>query len=395
MKKHARDEASRAESRLPLPPDDISAVSARVREQVKAAGFDRVGFAKAGVAPGSERLRTWLARGYAGEMDYLARTLERRIDPGVIVPDIRSVIVVALHYPAGLDAPPQVSSPPEAGSEPEPEPEPEPELEPEPDTERGRLAAYALGTDYHRLIEKRLKAVCQDLRRDFRATFRYYVDTGPVLERDWAQQAGIGWIGKNTCAIDAVSGSYFFLATILTTVELTPDPPAANHCGSCRLCLDACPTDAFAGPYELDARRCISYLTIEHRGELPAELENDLGEWIFGCDICQEVCPYNRDARHEPESFDPELTPRAENQWPDLARLAELDEDEFRDRFSRSAVRRARWEGFLRNVLVALGNTRTHVAHGILRRLRNREPFRSSAVLRATLERAARKTPSR
>jgi epoxyqueuosine reductase len=241
-------------------------------------------------------------------------------------------------------------------------------------------------------METRLRRASMALQGAFPARYRYYVDTGPILERDWAEQAGIGWIGKNTCSIDPERGSYFFLGEILTTLALDPDLPAANHCGACRSCLDACPTGALVNPYELDARLCISYLTIEHRGAVPEALEPSSGNLVFGCDICQEVCPFNRpdgggnDGR--PARAEPELAPRRESISPSLESLAALDEEGFRRRFPRSAVRRAKFEGFLRNVIVALGNSRSRESAEILARLSKREDVSESQVLSTTLERA-------
>ena len=198
-------------------------------------GFDRVGFASAGRTPGADEFRTWLEHGYAGNMDYLARNARRRRDVQEVLEGTRSVIVTAMHYGEGGSA--GIAN---------------------PSSDRAEIAAYARGTDYHRVIEKRLKNCCRLLKERFGGEYRYYVDTGPVLEKAWAEKAGIGWIGKNTCSIDADNGSYFFLGVILTTHKLESDPPAVDHCGSFTLCLEACPTAAFPPPYVLDARRCIS-----------------------------------------------------------------------------------------------------------------------------------------
>ena len=228
------------------------------RRIVLAAGFDRVGFARAGTAPSAARLRAWVERGFAGGMEYMTRALGRRSDPTQVLEGARTVIVAAAHYREPGE-PPQA---PEAG--------------------RARIASYAQGTDYHRVIEARLRAACTRLAERFSCRSRWYVDTGPVLERDWAQAAGVGWIGKNTCSIDPERGSFFFLAVILTTLELEPDEPSVDHCGTCRACIDACPTGAIVAPHELDARRCISYLTIEHRGVLPEELEEPIADMGSG-----------------------------------------------------------------------------------------------------------------
>ena len=329
-----------------------------VRRAVLEAGFDGVGFARAGRARGADRLREWVERGHAGSMDWIARSLARREDPRLVLEGARTVIVAALHH-----APPA----PAAGDL------------------VGRIAAYARGRDYHDVLERRLRAACEALRRIEPARHRYYVDTGPVLERDWAREAGIGWIGKNACVIDAARGSWFFLGVILTTLELEPDLPATDACGSCTLCLEACPTGALVAPGELDARRCISYLTIEHDGPIRQDLEEQMGNLVFGCDICQEVCPYNRPG--VPEG-DPDLAPRPENTAPSLEDLLSLHPESFRARFPGSAVRRAKHRGLLRNVLVALGNSRSPAAARILLGARAREDVAQDPVLAATAERA-------
>ena len=261
-----------------------------IRARILAAGFDRVGFATAAKAPGAPHFRDWLQRGFAGEMHWLERNIERRVDPRNVLEGTRTVISVALHYAPPTPSPAEIQS--------------------EGDPPRGQISSYAQGTDYHRVIEKRIKAVCRELADLEPARYRWYVDTGPVLERDWAQAAGIGWIGKNTCSIHPEHGSYFFLGTILTTLDIEPDGVATNHCGTCRLCLDSCPTDAFAGPYQLDARRCISYLTIEHRGPYEESLEEQVGDWVFGCDICQAVCPFNSGERGRSQHSGGDRTPR-------------------------------------------------------------------------------------
>ena len=348
----------------------------RLRERFLAAGFHRVGFARAGAvdgddaqaeAPGAVRFREWIRRGYHGGMEYLAAGAERRSFPGLVLPGVRSVIVAALRYrqPSAYG----VAS---------------------PRADRGEISTYARGTDYHRVLESRLKRLCETLREEHPAGgFRYTVDTGPVLEKAWAERAGVGWIGKNTCSIDEETGSFFFLGVILSRLELPEDPPAVDHCGSCRLCIDACPTEAIVEPYVLDARRCISYLTIELRGAMPPDLEPAVGNLVFGCDICQEVCPWNRP--EEPPEADPELAPRPENAFPPLEELAGLSAAAFRERFPRSAVRRAKHRGFLRNVLVALGNSGEPRFLELLDRLSDHDDVRADPDLRKTLERARRR----
>jgi epoxyqueuosine reductase len=350
-----------------------------VRAAATAAGFDRAGFARAGPAPHAAELREWLARGFASSMSWLERAPERRADPREVLPGARTVIVLAVHY----GEPGEEDRSCRSGAEAE------------------RLAAcggaeisrYARGADYHRVLEGRLKAFCAALRALFPGdTFRYYVDTGPVLERDWAQAAGIGWIGKNACAIDPSRGSYFFLAEVLATAEIEPDPPAVDRCGTCSLCLESCPTGAIVSPRVVDARRCISTLTIEERGPIAPELRPGLGGLVFGCDICQEVCPFNRTDRLR---GDPELSPRPENRRPSLESLAALDAEAFARRFPRSAVRRARLAGLLRSVATAAGNGAAAGGAGlraVLERLAGREDVRADPVLAEAVESALRRS---
>ncbi|MBN1443818.1 MAG: tRNA epoxyqueuosine(34) reductase QueG, partial [Planctomycetes bacterium] len=336
-----------------------------IRERILREGFDRVGFARAGRAPGADLFEEWLRRGHHASMEYLARNRRRRVDPREVLPGARTVIVAALDYRAassyGIAA---------------------------PRADRGEISCYARGEDYHRIIEPRLRRACRWIREEHAAGARWYADTGPVLEKSWAQEAGVGWIGKNTCSIDPERGSFFFLGAILTTLELPPDPPARDRCGECRLCIDACPTGAIIEPRVLDARRCISYLTIEHRGEIPPELEERIGQLVFGCDICQEVCPWNRPDR---QARDPETAPREENVFPPLADLAALDREGFARRFARSAVKRARFEGLLRSAIIAAGNSGRRDFLKLLDRLGDRVDVREDPALRATLERARKR----
>jgi len=333
-------------------------------------GFDRVGFAAAGIAPHAERFRSWLAEGLHGGMEYLARNAAKRMDPTLAVPGVRTVIALALHYAEegaeGISARSLDEARAVAASG------------------RGEISRYAQGTDYHRVLEERLVRLCAALAGRFpEHRHRYYVDTGPVIERAWAENAGIGWIGKNACAIDPARGSYFFIGVVLTTIEVPADEPAADHCGTCRLCIDACPTEAIVAPYRIDARRCISYLNIEHRGSIPPELREPMGGLVFGCDICQEVCPYNRPDRL---GGDPALAPRAENRRPPLEELASLTRETFTQRFPRSAVKRAKAAGLVRNAIVAIGNGGRSELIPLLRDLSVRKDFGSDPVLAETLQ---------
>lgn len=343
------------DSRSPLPVTERE----RLRRRLLDCGFDRVGFAGADRAPDAGRLRRWVERGFAADMQYMKRNLDRREDPRGLLPGARTVIVLAVHHPG-----------------------PEAEALPEGPTGRACIAAYARGRDYHRILERRLRTACSVLEAEFPARYRWYVDTGPVLERSWAARAGVGWIGKNTCAIDPRAGSYFFLGVIVTTLGVPADSPATDHCGTCTRCIDACPTDAIVDAFQLDSRRCISYLTIENRGLIPQEHAAHFGNLVFGCDICQEVCPYNRRATRP---ADPELAPREANLAPRLADLAGLTEARFRERFQASPVLRARYRGFLRNVLVALGNDPDREAEDALRALEGRPEVQQDPTLRETL----------
>ena len=309
------------------------ALAGQIREEARRLGFDAVGFARAEEHPHAARLREWLARGRHGGMAWMARAPERRADPRVVLPGALTVVSVAASYYRG-------DQPAETGGAGGPL--------------RGRVARYAWGRDYHRRLRRRLLALGAALRAHAPgARWLAYVDTGPVLDRGWAERAGLGWIGKNTNLIVERGGSWYFLGEILTDAEIAPGAPARNRCGRCERCIPACPTGAIVAPYQLDARRCISYLTIEHRGPIPVELRPLIGTRIFGCDDCQEVCPWNRFAV---PSQHPDAAERADQQAPDLLPLLGLDEAAFRARFQGTALLRARRSGFARNVAVALGN---------------------------------------
>ena len=306
-----------------------------VKSEARAAGFDLCGIATAApFALEGRALAEWVAQGYHGEMTYMARNAPRSPAPAAVVPDVRSLVVVAIYY--GDAAPGGADDAPSTGP-------------------RGRISRYAHGEDYHRVMEPRLRRLAEFLRERGARVARYYVDTGPVIDRAAARRAGIGWFGKNTMIItQRAYGSWVFLGEILTDLEIAPDAEAEGDCGRCRICLDACPTGAIVAPYTVDARRCISYLTIEHRGAIPRDLRPQIGDHIFGCDICQAVCPHNvRTAatRH------PELAPRPETgPRPDLIPLLNITEAEFRRRFRGSPVKRTKRRGLRRNVAVALGN---------------------------------------
>ena len=337
-----------------------SADTAWIVEQAKSIGFNLCGVVRAEKFPELEHTEEWLARGYAGEMKYLHDP--RRTDPQKSMSGVRGIIVCLLNYetaePLTTDSRVQAD-----------------DLEP-----RGWISRYAWGEDYHDVLRDKLDALNVHLHKHFPEPFeaRSYVDTGPIQERILAKHAGLGWLGKNTLLLNSELGSYFFLGVILTTLDLEPslgvnELPPPDLCGNCRQCLDACPTQAFAEPYVLDARKCISYLTIELRGAIPMECREDMGNHVFGCDICQDVCPWNRRAPVSSlPQFQPRVLPSAEKNasrnspamvedslyLPRIERLLELSEAEFQELFRGSAVRRAKWRGLLRNACIAAGNSR-------------------------------------
>lgn len=300
----------------------------------KASGlFDLVGVSPAGPYPENQFYKQWLAKGYAGEMKYMERDPEKRENLKSFIPQARSVISCGLNYNTDY---PYSTSESEAG--------------------RGWIARYAWGEDYHDVVHKRLLVLADHIRSlsSGEAECRLYVDTGPVLERNYAKYAGIGWVGKNTCLINQEIGSWIFTGEIITSLTLEYDSPAPERCGTCTRCIDDCPTDALRAPYELDSRLCISYLTIELRGKIPGALREGIGNNIFGCDICQDVCPWNRRAD---TTDDPPFQPRDGLYNPELSELAGLDVDQFRALFKGSPVKRAKRKGILRNVMIAMGNS--------------------------------------
>jgi epoxyqueuosine reductase len=305
---------------------DLAALT--LSESVKALalelGFDRVAIGPPAPAHG-EALRRWVEAGHAGTMGYLERRIEDRLDPARVLPGVRAAVCVALNYYQGEPA--------------------DPSWRP--------VARYAWGRDYQGVIGPRLDRLGAHLAAAAGARSRGYVDTGPLLERDLAARAGLGWVGKNTMLLHPDLGSWFFIGVLLTTADLAMDAPLPDRCGTCRACLDACPTEAFVAPYVLDSRRCVSYLTIEHRGEIGPDLQPGMAGWQFGCDACQTVCPWNRKA---PESRHGEF--RSEAPYPGAEALAEMADDEVRAVFRGSAVLRAKPAGLRRNALIYLQNIR-------------------------------------
>jgi epoxyqueuosine reductase len=359
-----------------------------VEARAKGLGFDLCGVVSAGKFPELEHTAEWLARGFAGEMKYLSDPRRRAADDAF--PGVRSVIVCALNYSTSLPRSTDVTHLPE-------------DAEP-----RGWISRYAWGDDYHELLQEKLSELTAALSERFDEPFeaRVYADTGPLQERIFAKYAGLGWLGKNTLLLNQRLGSWIFLGAILTTLDLAPTLedgvlPPPDLCGSCRRCIDACPTQAFVEPYVMDARRCISYLTIELRGAIPGEFRQPIGRHVFGCDICQDVCPWNRRLpanSHEeflPRTFpavletvplrdreteniellsgsgQPETSESPEESLllPRLERLAAMDETEFRHVFRGSAIKRTKWRGLVRNACIALGNSKLHRGTSVHQRI--------------------------
>jgi epoxyqueuosine reductase len=298
----------------------------------KTLGFDICRVAKCEAPLHAGEFETWLGNGHAGDMTWLERNKERRVDPQLVLPGARSMIVLAMNYFPGAD-----------------------DNESEDASSFPRIARYALGDDYHDVIEKKLHVLDEFLRGQG-GVQKCYVDTGPVLERDFAAMAGVGWHGKSTMLINRELGTWFFLAEILTTLEFDEDPPEPDRCGSCTRCIDACPTAAITAPYQLDARRCVSYLTIELKGSIPLEFRPLIGDRIYGCDDCLSACPWNRFARKASETA---FAMRESVAQMGLRDFLDLTDEQFRLLFRKSPIKRIKRRGFLRNVCVALGNTGT------------------------------------
>ena len=304
-----------------------------IRAEATRLGFDAIGFAPARLGPEiRERLQAFLADGMHGGMGWMEARADQRADPRALWPEARSVIALGLSYAPEADP-----------------------LESLAWQDRATISVYARNRDYHDVVKKRLKALARWIVAQYAdAGVKVFVDTAPVMEKPLAQQAGLGWQGKHTNLVSRAHGSWIFLGEIYTTLDLSPDVPEIDHCGSCTRCLDICPTKAFPSPYRLDARRCISYLTIEHHGPIPDEFRKPMGNRIYGCDDCLAVCPWNKfAAAHE----EPAFAPRAELTAPKLADLVALDDAAFRALFSGSPIKRIGRNRFIRNVLIAIGNS--------------------------------------
>jgi len=309
----------------PTPRDHIAGVA-------QAAGFDIVKFTTPdGLDPNARHFRQFLDLGRHGDMAWMQEKADRRSAPRSLWPEVNSVILLGMNYAPDHDP-----------------------LENLTLTDRGNISVYAQGKDYHDVVKKKLKQVARDLYRRFDAEVKVFVDTAPVMEKPLAAKAGLGWQGKHTNLVSRDYGSWLFLGSIFTTLEIAPDAPESDHCGSCRKCLDICPTAAFPAPNQLDARRCISYLTIEYKGHIAREFRAPMGNRIYGCDDCLAVCPWNKYARKLAE---PAYLPRIELSYPALGDLVELDDAAFRQVFSGSPIKRIGRDYFIRNVLIAIGNS--------------------------------------
>ncbi len=316
---------------------DLAATKAAIRSKALALGFDAVGFAPAALAPEARtRLASFIAAGQHGDMGWLADRTEQRSHPQALWAEARSVVALGVSYAPPGDPLATLQQP-----------------------GRGNISVYARHRDYHDLVKGMLKHLAQFMARD--GGVKVFVDTAPVMEKPLAAAAGLGWQGKHTNLVSRRHGSWLFLGEVYSTLELPPDPPHADRCGSCSRCLQACPTKAFPAPYRLDATRCISYLTIEHRGPIPLALRPAMGNRIYGCDDCLAVCPWNRFAA---ASRHAKLQPRADLMKPHLAELAALDDAGFRQLFSGSPIKRIGRDRFVRNVAVAIGNSRDPALRG-------------------------------
>ena len=310
----------------------MAGLAQRIKARAKAAGFEAAHIAAIidDPLPG-QRLAAFIAHGRHGGMDWMAQTQNRRGNPLALWPQARTAIVLAQNYGPDMDP-----------------------LKRLDDKSSGVISVYALNRDYHDVVKGKLKTIAQWLARETACDVKVFVDTAPLMEKPLAQKAGLGWQGRHTNLVSRELGSWFFIGTILTTAVINPDAPEADHCGTCRACLDICPTRAFPAPYQLDARRCISYLTIEHQGHIAAEFRQAMGNRIYGCDDCLAVCPWNKFAA---EAADAKLRARDDLRSPSIGRLLTLDDAAFRSLFAGSPVKRTGRDRFIRNVLIAAGNS--------------------------------------
>lgn len=327
----------------------------KVKEKARDLGFDLVGITSPDPPPHFDVYKNWLSADFHGEMKYLAndRAIEWRADPHRLLPDCKSILVLGIPYS---------------------KPSKKTRLTKEPGPQ-GRIASYAWGDDYHETLQPRLQQLVSFMEEQVGASFpnRWYTDTGPILERDFAQRAGQGWIGKNSMLINPKRGSYYLLAEILLAIQLEHDQPfASDHCGTCTRCIEACPTDCILPDRTLDANRCISYLSIELKGTIPHEMRSQMEDWVFGCDICQQVCPWN--IRFAPEMGDKDFAPRQGHTLVDLEKEIRLNTYGFNHKFKNNPVKRPKRRGYLRNVAIALGNARQPRSVPVLFQVFGEEP---------------------
>ena len=315
-----------------------------IKEKALEIGFDAIGFTAPSLNSNTtEKFDNFISNGFFGDMEWMAKNAHRRRDPKLFWPEARSIIVVASNYGPTSNPLSDLNA-----------------------FDRGNISVYARNRDYHDVLKKKLKTLGRWLGEHFPCELKVFVDTAPILEKPLAQNAGIGWQGKHSNLVNKGFGSWLFLGEVFTTLDLEPDTVEQDHCGSCTKCLDICPTHAFPAPYQLDARRCISYLTIEHKGHIPVEFRKLIGNRIYGCDDCLAVCPWNKFAKIASEIA---FIPRDKLRLPLLEELLLLDDQSFRNYFSRSPIKRIGRDRFIRNVLVALGNSKTSEVPGILLKL--------------------------
>ena len=309
-----------------------SIMKTQISDKARSVGFDTIGFTSPALAPRAQQgLYSFIDSGHHGDMGWMETNIDRRADPKTLWPEVNSIITLGHNYGPDFNPMEKLAYP-----------------------HHGVISSYALGEDYHDVIKKRLKQLARWLVETYHCEVKVFVDTAPVMEKPLAQNSGIGWQGKHTCLVSREFGTWLFLGSIFTTLPIPPDQPGSDHCGSCSKCLDICPTHAFTEAGKLDARKCIAYLTIEHKGQIPLEYRKAIGNRIYGCDDCLAVCPWNKFAQTSQESA---YHPREALELPLLRDLAKLDDNAFRQMFSKSPIKRIGRERFVRNVLVAIGNS--------------------------------------
>jgi epoxyqueuosine reductase len=309
---------------------DMNSAEERIKSKARELGFSLVGIAPAeALGEEGDHLREWVGRSFHGSMKWMERRLEKRTDPREVLPGARSIVCVGVNYYTPFAH--------------------------RNDDEHGKISRYAWGDDYHQFLGRRLEELRSWMIGEFPGTgATWYVDTGPVLEKAWAHRAGIGWLGKHANIISREFGSWIFLGEVISTLSLKPDPPATDHCGSCTLCIEACPTQAIAAPYVVDSRKCLSYLTIEHRSEIDGEITAQFEGWIYGCDVCQDVCPWNR--KFSRPTSERTFMPKDDRAGPELDVWAGMSREDFASKFHESPIKRTKWEGLMRNIRIVLAH---------------------------------------